>query len=60
MMATLDRIQAANLWWRGCPEDFKVAVYEMFFSANIVGWNTLTRTATTLDGYTIEKKRKEV
>ena len=57
-MATLDRIQAANLWWRGCPEDFKVAVYEMFFSANIVSYNPLSRTATSLDGFIIYKKRE--
>ena len=57
-MATLDKIQTANLWWNGCPEDFKVAVHEMFFSANIVSYNPLSRTATTLDGYTIDKNKE--
>jgi hypothetical protein len=58
-MATLDRIQAANLWWKGCPEDFKVAVYELFFSANIIGYNPTSRTATILNGIVPEKKREE-
>ena len=40
----------ANAWWNKSPDDFKIAVWKMFFMADVIGYNPNSRTATTFNG----------
>ena len=54
----MKNLERAEQGWRDSPDEFKVSVFEMFFQANIIGWNPNTRTATTYNGIVPDKNRE--